>query len=138
MLYSYRNSYPEPLPDRIVLSDGNIRSDRDTFTPEELLDAGYVLAPDIPDVQRSETFEWINNSWIIRPKNEAEKQQEWRQIQNVCLQKLQNSDFRVLKSIEMGVNISQDLVEYRQSLRNLYNNVDNIEPWNVVFPKQPF
>jgi hypothetical protein len=35
-LYSHKNQYPQPIPNRIRLPDGFTRTDSSTFTPEEL------------------------------------------------------------------------------------------------------
>jgi hypothetical protein len=40
--YSIANRIPAPLPDRITLPDGRVRSDPTTYTDEEIADAGYV------------------------------------------------------------------------------------------------
>jgi hypothetical protein len=42
MLYAHGNDAPAPLPDRIILADGRVRSDPSTYTDEEIADAGYV------------------------------------------------------------------------------------------------
>jgi len=65
MLYSHNGEYPEKLPDRIRLSDGSTRTDKRTFTSEEIADAGYVLAP-LPLVETNydEKIEWSAGEWI--------------------------------------------------------------------------
>ena len=40
ILYSLRGGYPQPIPDRIILSDGFSRTGG-IYTPEEIADAGY-------------------------------------------------------------------------------------------------
>lgn len=137
MLYSYKNDTPDVLPERIVLSDGSTRTDKTSFTEQDLADAGYVLAPDYPSIEKHQKCEWNGTNWIVRDKNEAEKQQEWRDIREICLTILKDTDFKVLKAYEAGTTVDSRLTEYRQAIRNLYNNVDNIDPWNANFPLKP-
>lgn len=47
-LYSKNGAAPAPLPRRIVLSDGSSRTDPEQFTPQEIEEAGYIPAPDMP------------------------------------------------------------------------------------------
>ena len=46
ILYSLRGQYPQPLPDRIILSNGFSRTGGN-YTPEDIADAGY-FAVEIP------------------------------------------------------------------------------------------
>lgn len=46
ILYSLKGQYPQPLPDRIILSDGFSRTGGN-YTPEEIADAGY-FAVEVP------------------------------------------------------------------------------------------
>ena len=46
VLYSLRGQYPQPLPDRIILSNGFSRTGGN-YTPEDIADAGY-FAVEIP------------------------------------------------------------------------------------------
>ena len=41
-LYANGSLPPAPLPDRITLTDGRVRSDPTTYTDEEIADAGYL------------------------------------------------------------------------------------------------
>ena len=77
MLYSYNGAYPTVLPDRIRLSNGTTRTNKSTFTAEEIADAGYVLVPvrDLPyDVTRKKVA-WAGNNWTTEDITEDERQQ---------------------------------------------------------------
>lgn len=137
MLYSYKNEYPKSIPERITLSNGTKRTDSSTFTEEELNDAGYKLVPNPPFVDTHQKIEWNGNDWNIIFKSEADKQQEWRNIQEICLRILKDTDYRVLKAYELGVQVNPELVKYRQAIRDVFNNVENVDPWNVVWPIKP-
>ena len=137
MLYSYNNSYPTPIPNRIRLSNGFTRTDSSTYTLEEIADAGYVQAPDQPSVPYPNVLEWTGTDWIIRVPNENEVLTQWESIKKECQKLLSGTDYKVIKSYELGIPLSQEWVDYRQSLRDIYNNVNNIDPWNIVWPEVP-
>jgi hypothetical protein len=81
MLYTKNGSYPSRLPFRIILSNGQTRTDPTSFTAEEIADAGYTVASNKPPITSSQVLEWDSNNlvWIVRDKNEVELQQESNQ-----------------------------------------------------------
>jgi len=72
MLYSYKNQYPQPIPYRIRLSDGRTRTDPNTFTQEEILDAGYVEVLDSPVPTKYQVVSWTGVEWNLRDMNAEE------------------------------------------------------------------
>lgn len=65
-LYTCNGSYPAPLPTMIMLPDGFIRSDPVSFTPEEIEDAGYVAAPEVPAYDpATEQLGWDGEAWVV-------------------------------------------------------------------------
>lgn len=134
MLYSYKRQLPSRLPDKIVLSDGTTRTDSSTFSEEELRNAGYIVAPTPPPVLRSQKLQWNGTDWVVSEKTLADKDQEWVEIRKICLKLLKDTDFKVLKAYEAGIPVSQGMSSYRQALRDLYNNVSNQDPWDIVWP----
>jgi hypothetical protein len=132
MIYSYNNQYPKPLPSRLKLPDGTTRTDPASFTPEEIALAGYVAAEDYPTVVYPNKLEWTGTSWLVRPPNNSETQQQIRQVQEHCKQMLFNTDYKIIKAFEQGVSIDPEFAAYRQQLRDLYNNV--ADPWFVIWP----
>jgi len=74
MLYSLNGAYPTELPNRIRLSDGNTRTKAETFTDEELADAGYVLAPEKPESDSHlKKVDWGGEDWIFVELSQDEK-----------------------------------------------------------------
>jgi hypothetical protein len=77
MFYSYKNTTPiksTEIPERIRLSNRLTRTDKSTFTDEELLDAGYVIAPDRPSFNfQTEKLIWADNNWHIIPLTPEEQ-----------------------------------------------------------------
>jgi hypothetical protein len=137
MLYSYNGGYPAPIPNRIRLSNGFTRTDSSTFTPEEIADAGYIPVDDQPAVAYPNRLDWTGTAWVIREPNENEVSIQWESIKKECQKLLFETDYKVIKSYELNEPLSQAWVDYRQSLRDIYNNVNAIDPWNVGWPSVP-
>ena len=134
MLYSYLGQYPLPLPHRIRFSDGSTKTDSTTFTEEELSDLGYVYAGDPPDFEYPNVLDWINNEWVVREPNEQEIFTRWIEIKENCLKALAETDYKVIKAMELGQELDPAYTQFRQAYRDLYNNVNDIDPWFVHYP----
>ena len=67
--YSYEKQYPvtwDKIPNRIRLSNGNTRTDKESFTEEELKDAGYALTDIYPNYNdETHRCNWNGTDWII-------------------------------------------------------------------------
>ena len=67
MLYSFKGQFPQVLPNRIILSNGLSRTDKTTFTPEEILDAGYIKVDDPPvKTNMYQVVTWSGTQWDIQ------------------------------------------------------------------------
>lgn len=116
-LYSKNGQHPKPLPHRIFLSNGMSRTDNTTFTPEEIADAGYVLAPDKPTVQPWQALRWNNNQWIVEDQNvESLKYQKVEQINTYRDSKIYSQ-----KSVELstGKIVPVDVRPNKPDLQNI-------------------
>jgi hypothetical protein len=141
MLYSHNNQYPRPLPYRIVLSDGRTRTDHSSFTAEELLDAGYALAPNPPEISQLQVLEWAGTSWAVRDKTSDEllsdRENQWYNIRNMRDKMLAAVDWRYLRlasQTRLGVATSDTLEQldaYAQALRDVTQQAD---PLNIQWP----
>lgn len=134
MVYTNNGSYPAELPFRIVLSNGSTRTDPSTFTAEEIADAGYLLVDDPPSYEYPNKLEWTGTAWLVRAPTDAETHYKWLEIQTECRRLLVNTDYKVVKAYETGMLIDHVYIVYRQALRDLYNNTNNVDPWTVEFP----
>jgi hypothetical protein len=136
-LYSFKGAYPTQLPNRIKLANGFTKTDRSTFTPEDLDEAGWYAVDIPPIVNYPNKLEWDGQtrSWSEREPNEAETQFKWQEIRNECEKRLLDTDYKVIKAIETGTAVDPIYVTYRQELRDLYNNVNNVDPWTVQYPE---
>lgn len=136
----YKNGLPPTIrPDRIRLSNGlTITNPSDA----DLIENGWNIAPEIPQHEYPNVAEWAGDDWIIRPPNENEINQRWAFIRESCKQKLTETDYKVIKALENTIlnstTLNQELdikiVNYRQSLRDIYNNVNNIDPFFIQWP----
>jgi len=50
------------------------------------------------------------------------------------VRRLFDTDYKVVKAIETGEPLDPIMTHYRQELRDLYNNVNNVDPWTVQYP----
>lgn len=133
MLYSHNQKTPAPLPHRIVLSNGMTRTDKTTFTAEEIADAGYVAAPEKPTAQYPNKVDWDGTQWVAREPNQAEINAQIRSVQTSCESLLASTDYKVIKAMELGQPLDPAYTAYRQALRDLYNNI-HLDPWNPTWP----
>ena len=84
-LYSYNGLEPTILPHRITLSDGSSRTDVDTFTDQEIIDAGFTGPYEKPEynyttqklVWSSDTFSY---SIVDLPLSEPTEEDLWEQM----------------------------------------------------------
>lgn len=136
-LYSKNGNYPKPLPNRIRLASGATRTDSSTFTAEEIEDAGYILAPEKPEVTYPNKLEWDGTAWIVLPPSDIDNTARWEKIKQQCVSLLSETDYKVIKAYELGEPLDTAYTTYRQALRDIYNNVNNIDPWNVQWPIKP-
>jgi hypothetical protein len=135
-LYSHNGKYPSSLQHRITLSNGKTRTGVDTFTPEEIADAGYIEVDDAPAYEYPNKLDWdsAGMQWIIRQPDAYETEQRWAFIRNECERRLFETDYKIIKAMEAGVSPDPVYVKYRQELRDLYNNVNDVDPWFVEWP----
>jgi len=85
MLYSYKGRYPKELPNRIRLSNGTTRTDKSTFTEEEILYAGYIQVEDKPQVDESLYYiQWKSDtlSWVVIDRYTEDQLKQMR-IKNI-------------------------------------------------------
>ena len=142
MLYSYKGNYPKQLPDRIRLSDGSTRTDKSTFTDEEIADAGYIAVDNKPAYSGDiEKVEWniVDVRWDTIPLNEQEiaanLAQRWNNAREERDQLLERTDHKVMIAVENGEPVSDELKTYRQTLRDIPQTYE--DPKQIMWPAQP-
>lgn len=135
-MYSYKSQYPiRSLPNRIRLSNGFTKTDPTTFTPEDILDAGYVEVPEPPTPSLFQKVSWLNGNWVLEDLSEGEKQNairmQWEVVRSERNRLLQDTDWVVIKHVENGSELLESFLTYRQSLRDITKQPD---PYNIVWP----
>ena len=75
--FSLNEEYPvswNDLPERIRLSNGITRTDKETFTEDELKDAGYVFTDIYPNYNdETHMCDWNGIDWVILRYEQEEK-----------------------------------------------------------------
>jgi hypothetical protein len=143
MLYSYKNNYPKPLPNRITLSNGRTRTDPSTFTVEEIADAGYVLVDTPPDINdRNKSLIWTGIEWKVQDKTseqiEIETSEKWSEIRSARDELMKSFEWRYNRHFrEQRLNITltdslSNLDAYMQALADVTSQED---PFNIAWPQ---
>jgi hypothetical protein len=138
-LYSLNGKYPQALPERIRLSNGQTRSDSSTFTAEEIADAGYVAVVKPSYDRTTHTLDWDGTDFTLRLYNDAEIAAEWvgiRASRDRILNQIDTMygvtvDVDTYKSAETTAELSDDQKATKQALRDITNQ-DN--PFDISWP----
>jgi hypothetical protein len=143
-LYSHIGNYPSSLPDRIRLSNGLTRTGKDTFTEEEISDAGYVLVEDPPVHNQRQRLLWTGTTWQIVDFSEEEiaeiVEKEWQTIRFKRDEKIKEVEWRIFRyqsQTRLGVPTADSeekihiIDEYIEDLRNITQQTD---PTNIIWP----
>ena len=138
-IYSLNGEYPQALPERIRLSNGQTRSDSSTFTAEEIADAGYVAVVEPSYDQTTHTLDWDGTNLTSRLYNDAEIAAKWVEIRDNRNQVLNQVDIMrgvtidadTYKSAETTAGLSDDQKAAKQALRDITNQ-DN--PFDISWP----
>jgi hypothetical protein len=145
-LYSYKTQYPDSnIPERIRLSDGNTRTDSSTFTPEELIDAGYILVED-PPVYDEETHKliWSGTAFervgLTDLEIAAKTVRRWAEIRECRDSKICEVEWRILRNqseVRLGLDPTEDIHQldvYVQALRDITKQSD--DPLKIIWPHE--
>lgn len=117
-LYSYKRAYPYAMP-----------LDQENYDIND-----FVLAPEKPAIPTGKFLEWTGDDWVVREPYDAEVAIKWEAIRQQRNMLLQESDVLLIRSFEDTNNVSQELKDYRQLLRDITLQTD---PWNIVWPIKP-
>lgn len=139
-LYSHLGKYPEPLPEKVRLLDSKLTVRVREGLDQALLEqAGWTGPYQIPEYDPStQVAEWDEKKleFTVRKKNVPERLREGEsklaQMRVDRNEMLRKSDGDVLKFLELGHPVPQELLEYRQQLRDLPANTK--DPFNIAWP----
>lgn len=141
-LYSYKNNYPMALPDRIRLSNGSTRTNPQTFTEEEIADAGYVLVKPIyfinPVTQR---IIWDGTELKVSELTLEEKEA----LYNTQLENIRNKRNTLIKDtmwrierynseIRLGLTPTDDIKKIDKYIQDLRDITKQPNIFDIVWP----
>ena len=144
MLYSLKGSYPTELPERIRLSDGTTRTDKDSFTYEDITDAGYVLAPEKPETDSPfSKVDWDGENWITVELTQEEKdivKSEYLDIIRPEVNELLLRNYRwlyldsqgELDDIGIDINYVKEQTDKLEVIESTYSEETNSVEWPVL------
>ena len=134
MLYSLNATTPAPLPHRIRFADGSTRTDRTTFTAEELERAGYTGPYERPECDyKTETVDWDGSDFLVRPYSFDELQAQYAKVRQQRIRLLKASDWTQITDYDLGAD-RDAWATYRQALRDL---ADAPNPFDITWPQPP-
>lgn len=134
MLYSHRTATPAPLPHRIRFADGSTRTDRSTFTPEELELAGYTGPYERPECDyKTKTVDWDGTQFVVRAYTFDELQAQYAKVREQRIKLLQACDWTQISDYDLGADRGA-WATYRQALRDL---PDAPNPFDITWPMPP-
>ena len=134
MLYSHRQAEPAPLSHRIRFPDGSTRTDRTTFTPDELERAGYTGPYERPECDyKTETVDWDGSDFLVRPYSFDELQAQYVKVRDRRIRLLKASDWTQITDYDLGAD-RDAWATYRQALRDL---ADAPNPFDITWPMPP-
>lgn len=140
-LYSLNGKEPQPLPESIRMPSGSTRTDSNTFTTEELTEAGYVLVngeKPIPTIY--EKVIWNGTNWEVIEMTDDEKQvvnnSKKKELINLRNGLLIRTDWIVLRAFEQNIPVDPAVIAYRQALRDLPETTTDY--LNINWPTLPF
>lgn len=135
-LYSFKGGEPTPIPFSITLSNGFTRTDPQTFTVDELADAGFRGPIDKPPYDPEiETLEWYGCEYIVRPYSLEEIGNQWEVVRKMRNELLKESDRSQIDDFDLGFTNKSSWALYRQNLRDLPQNQSN--PFDIMWPLPP-
>lgn len=117
-LYSYKGAYPYPLP-----------KDMSKYDIQD-----FYLAGEKPAITAGQVLEWDQTAWVVRAANEAENQIQWAAVRTQRDALLSTSDIYVVRAYEKGEPVTEDVVQYRQSLRDITKQAN---PFDIIWPVLP-
>jgi hypothetical protein len=140
-LYSFNGQEPKEIPDRIRFPGGSTKTDRTTFSEQDLINAGYIGPFDRPEydpqkqelVWDSETLSYKINDFPVPPEPTQEDYLFQLRVQRNGI--LSATDWAVMPDSPLSEEKKQEWVEYRQLLRDLPENT--IDFSDVTWPEEP-
>lgn len=145
MLYSYKGQKPiawDEFPHRIRLSSGITKTDKTTFTQDDIIDSGWLIVDDSPLIENPHRYYAYWHSefliWQVLEYNFAEKVNEVNALKEKHLAIVDKNIAEYERSMRQGISSSLDF----EQLKEYLNSLDRLSeqegyPYYVVFPTPP-
>jgi len=155
-LYYKINTEPQELPEYIDVRTETINSVGDVdehgiaevdltvtyetiassnATEQQIENSGWILAPIKPEESDFVTVNWDGSNWVTEDSEAAKLRTEmWQAIRLARNEFLTKSDSLVQNYIDNNQDIPQDLIDYRQQLRDLPQGYETglIDDWKDI------
>jgi len=116
-LYSLNGQHPQPLPNRIRLKDSSTRTDKTTFTEQELEDCGYVAVNQHVEFENGNQKEvWNGKNYEVVDMTQEELDQriksDWEEVVATKKSRLEQLQWRISRyksEIRLGLEPTDDI-----------------------------
>ena len=135
MLYTYKGQYPQPLPQRIRLQDGNTRTP--PYEEDFLEFYGYRPVDNPPAIGVEQKLEWTGVNWLVSAKNSYEIESDWNIVREQRDEKIKEVEWRYSRYYRHErlnlpqVDSLQNLDTYIQALADITKQTN---PYAIVWP----
>ena len=135
MLYTYKGQYPQPLPQRIRLQDGNTRTP--PYEENFLESQGYRFVDNPPAIGVEQKLEWTGVNWLVSAKNSYEIESDWDTIRKQRDEKIKEVEWRYSRFYRherLGlpqIDSIQNLDTYIQALADITKQTN---PYAIIWP----
>lgn len=122
-LVSYKGAQPQIIP-----------PEHSNKSEEKLNELGFDVCPEKPEIIPGQILYWKNKEWKVREPNEAELDIQWQTVKNEAVRRLSETDYIIIKAYETSSQVDVNAITYRQALRDIYNNINNLNPFAIEWP----
>lgn len=145
MYYSYKGQTPiswDEFPHRIRLSSGISRTDKTTFSEEELADSGWKLVEDPPTLENvhKDYISWNSETlnWQILEYDYKEKIDSANNHKSKFLKIVDKQIEEYERALRLGNSLNLDLIEIKNYVE-LLESISSQEnyPWSIEWPDAP-
>lgn len=142
MFYSYKKQRPiswNDFPNRIRLSSGFTKTDKTTFTPDDIQDAGYLVVEDPPIInnEHKNYLDWDEESctWVVKDYDYNTRVDEVNLWKSKLLKLVDKNIENYERDLRLGLEPSCSLQDLKEFVIEL-ESIDKQEgyPYYVSYP----
>ena len=133
-LYSYQGQGPQPLPEKILLSDGRKRTDISSYTNEEIVNAGFTGPYEVPEYDQNYQRVLWNSETLSFVVEDISDEELWDSVRKERNRLLLESDWTMAMDTPEDTNF-REWEMYRQRLRDIPSFYKH--PKDIIWPTSP-